>query len=107
MVFRYKVGQRFGRHIDESVELDDGRRTYYTLLIYLSGGLKQKENKELGSEKGSSVESLIGGETVFYDSRRGVVAEVNQFFSFFIFIRNDDFYWSINLTSIVSIGCTN
>ncbi|KAF9614789.1 hypothetical protein IFM89_020643 [Coptis chinensis] len=62
--YRYKVGQRFGRHIDESVDLGDGCRTHYTLLIYLSGGAKE------------SGKTLVGGETVFYGSRRGVVAEV-------------------------------
>ncbi|OVA00147.1 Oxoglutarate/iron-dependent dioxygenase [Macleaya cordata] len=74
--YRYKVGQRFGRHIDESVDLGDGQRTYYTLLIYLSGGLRRKTNTALSSQKDSSMESLVGGETVFYDSRRDVVAEV-------------------------------
>lgn len=43
---RYNRGQRFGRHIDESVELGGGRYTKYTLLIYLS--------------------TPSGGETVFY-----------------------------------------
>ncbi|MCL7024247.1 hypothetical protein MKW94_028143 [Papaver nudicaule] len=77
--YRYKTGQRFGRHIDESVELGDGRRTYYTLLIYLSGGSgvsEQKKKTETSSQKDSSVEPLVGGETVFYGPRRGVVAEV-------------------------------
>ncbi|XP_062209643.1 uncharacterized protein LOC133911424 isoform X2 [Phragmites australis] len=63
----YTEGQRFGRHIDESVDLGDGSRTYYTLLIYLSGK---------GSAKDSSGQALVGGETVFYDQRGGVVAEV-------------------------------
>ncbi|KAE9464933.1 hypothetical protein C3L33_03159, partial [Rhododendron williamsianum] len=35
----YKVGQHFGWHIDESVDLGDGKHTNYTLLIYLSGGM--------------------------------------------------------------------
>ncbi|KAI3985526.1 hypothetical protein MKX01_033840 [Papaver californicum] len=74
--YRYKTGQRFGRHIDESVELGDGRRTYYTLLIYLSGGSGQKTKTEMSSQKDSSAEPLVGGETVFYGNRRGVVAEV-------------------------------
>ncbi|KAJ4956481.1 hypothetical protein NE237_013264 [Protea cynaroides] len=74
--YRYKVGQRFGRHIDESVDLGDGCRTYYTLLIYLSGGVKHKGNSHLGTNQDYSEESLVGGETVFYDSRRGIVAEV-------------------------------
>ncbi|KAI3943777.1 hypothetical protein MKW98_004282 [Papaver atlanticum] len=75
--YRYKTGQRFGRHIDESVELGDGWRTYYTLLIYLSGGGSgQKTKTEMSSQKDASVEPLVGGETVFYGPRRGVVAEV-------------------------------
>ncbi|KAF8380353.1 hypothetical protein HHK36_027838 [Tetracentron sinense] len=74
--YRYKAGQRFGRHIDESVDLGEGRRTYYTLLIYLSGGLRTKANNDLSRNQGSAVESLVGGETVFYGSRQGVVAEV-------------------------------
>lgn len=67
------MGQRFGRHVDESVNLGGGRITHYTLLIYLSG----KSESEPSS-------SLIGGETVFYD-KRGVVAEVITFmiFSFY------------------------
>ncbi|GJN30104.1 hypothetical protein PR202_gb18383 [Eleusine coracana subsp. coracana] len=65
--YRYTEGQRFGRHIDESVDLGDGSRTYYTLLIYLSGK---------GGAKDSSGQALVGGETVFYDHRGGVVAEV-------------------------------
>ncbi|XP_038978536.1 uncharacterized protein LOC103699885 isoform X8 [Phoenix dactylifera] len=28
--YRYKVGQRFGRHIDESVDLGEGCKTQYT-----------------------------------------------------------------------------
>ncbi|KAL9240411.1 hypothetical protein vseg_014636 [Gypsophila vaccaria] len=72
--YRYKAGQRFGRHIDESVDLGDGKHTYYTLLIYLSGGSKSN-----GKSDGKSVgdaERLVGGETVFYGSRNRVVAEV-------------------------------
>lgn len=65
--YRYTIGQRFGRHIDESVDLGDGSKTYYTLLIYLSGK---------GSAKDSSGQALVGGETVFYDQRGGIVAEV-------------------------------
>ena len=42
-----------------------GSRTQYTLLIYLSGK---------GSAKDS--QALVGGETVFYDHRGAVVAEV-------------------------------
>ncbi|RWR89329.1 putative 2-oxoglutarate 2OG and FeII-dependent oxygenase superfamily protein [Cinnamomum micranthum f. kanehirae] len=40
--YGYKVGQKFGRHIDESVDLGEGRMTYYTLLIYLSGSSRSK-----------------------------------------------------------------
>ncbi|PKI35770.1 uncharacterized protein LOC116206103 isoform X2 [Punica granatum] len=69
--YRYKVGQRFGRHIDESVDLGEGRRTHYTLLIYLSGGPKLKN-----SSKDMASDVLVGGETVFYNSWNNVVAEV-------------------------------
>ncbi|KAG2715753.1 hypothetical protein I3843_03G095300 [Carya illinoinensis] len=74
--YRYKVGQRFGRHIDESVDLGEGKRTHYTLLIYLSGGFKLKAKNDTSSPKDSSSEPLVGGETVFYGSRNAVVAEV-------------------------------
>ncbi|CAL2243607.1 unnamed protein product [Prunus armeniaca] len=73
--YRYKVGQRFGRHIDESNDLGDGKRTHYTLLIYLSGGFKPKATNDKTSPKDSSSEPLVGGETVFYGSRNTVVAE--------------------------------
>ncbi|URE06089.1 cytochrome P450 [Musa troglodytarum] len=63
--YRYKVGQRFGRHIDESVDLGGGHTTQYTLLVYLTGK---------GSNHNTSMQSLVGGETVFYD--RGIVEEV-------------------------------
>lgn len=55
-LYRYSRGQRFGPHYDESVDLDGGGRTEYTLLVYLSGGLE-------------------GGETLFYEKKR-VVAQV-------------------------------
>ncbi|CAL1405074.1 unnamed protein product [Linum trigynum] len=75
--YRYKAGQRFGRHIYESVDIGEGKRTYYTLLIYLSGSSKAKANKsELDSQKDASIEPLVGGETVFYGWRNNVVAEV-------------------------------
>ncbi|XP_007038542.2 PREDICTED: uncharacterized protein LOC18605467 isoform X1 [Theobroma cacao] len=74
--YRYKVGQRFGRHIDESVDLGGGKRTHYTLLIYLSGGSKTNGKSDSSNQKDSVSEPLVGGETVFYGSRNGVVAEV-------------------------------
>ncbi|KAL9375866.1 hypothetical protein Peur_032745 [Populus x canadensis] len=74
--YRYKAGQRFGRHIDESVNLGDGKRTHYTLLIYLSGAPKAKTKTDPNSQKDSSSEPLVGGETVFYGPRNSVVADV-------------------------------
>lgn len=84
LLFRYKVGQRFGRHIDESLDLGDGKRTHYTLLIYLSGGskAKTKTKNDPNSLKDASSEALVGGETVFYGSRNVVVADVNSFLLF-------------------------
>lgn len=49
-LYKYSPGQRFGRHVDDSVDVGPGRWTEFTLLIYLS--------------------SCEGGETVFY-GRRG------------------------------------
>lgn len=72
--YRYKVGQRFGRHIDESVDLGDGRHTHYTLLIYLSGSPQSKGKSDVKSL--GNTDPLVGGETVFYGSRNKVVAEV-------------------------------
>ncbi|XP_076906815.1 uncharacterized protein LOC143563065 [Bidens hawaiensis] len=67
-LYRYKVGQRFGRHIDESVNLGEGKHTHYTMLIYLNGGDVNGLD--------DSIEPLVGGETVFYGSRNSLVAEV-------------------------------
>ncbi|KAJ7970037.1 2-oxoglutarate (2OG) and Fe(II)-dependent oxygenase superfamily protein [Quillaja saponaria] len=75
--YRYNIGQRFGRHIDESVDLGEGKHTHYTLLIYLNGGIKSKTKSDLLNPKGSSSDPLVGGETVFYGSRNSVVAEVS------------------------------
>ncbi|KAK4403558.1 hypothetical protein Sango_0724400 [Sesamum angolense] len=76
--YRYTAGQRFGRHIDESIDLGDGRRTHYTLLIYLSGApgkTKAKSKTDNGSQDSS--EPLVGGETVFYGPRNALVAETS------------------------------
>ncbi|KAL3652351.1 hypothetical protein CASFOL_002032 [Castilleja foliolosa] len=75
--YRYVAGQRFGRHIDESVDLGEGKRTYYTLLIYLSGGLgKTKAMSKNDDPSQDSLDLLVGGETVFYGPRSSLVAEV-------------------------------
>ncbi|KAI8466115.1 MAG: oxidoreductase [Monoraphidium minutum] len=36
-IYRYTPKQKFGRHIDDSVDVAPGRVTRYTLLVYLSG----------------------------------------------------------------------
>lgn len=74
--YRYKAGQRFGRHIDESVDLGGGKRTHYTLLIYLSGSCNSKAKRDSSDDCNSLLDHLVGGETVFYGSRNSVVAEV-------------------------------
>lgn len=56
-VYRYSKGQRFGRHVDDSVYVErPAGETQYTLLIYLS--------------------SVVGGETIFYDDRGRKLATV-------------------------------
>lgn len=52
-VYRYERGQRFGMHVDQSDELNDGTSTGATVLIYLND------------------EGLQGGETVFYKDHDG------------------------------------
>lgn len=99
-MLRYSVGQRFGRHIDESADLGDGKRTYYTLLIYLSGSGGVAPNKSTPKpkakpsskndanntqEESACEHPLVGGETVFYGPRNNLVAEVN-FLSLLVFV---------------------
>ncbi|KAL9997209.1 putative prolyl 4-hydroxylase, alpha subunit [Helianthus debilis subsp. tardiflorus] len=74
-LYRYKVGQRFGRHIDERVDLGEGKRTHYTLLIYLNGDADSKPKSNVNGSH-DSFEPLVGGETVFYCPRNSLVAEV-------------------------------
>ncbi|KAI3793058.1 hypothetical protein L1987_35670 [Smallanthus sonchifolius] len=75
-LYRYNIGQRFGRHIDESVDLGEGKHTHYTLLIYLNGNVELKPKAD-GNGSHDSFEPLVGGETVFYGPRNSLVAEVS------------------------------
>lgn len=52
-LYRYRPGQRFGRHVDDSVRVGGGL-THFTLLVYLS--------------------APRGGETVFYLDKRKSLA---------------------------------
>ena len=66
---RYGPGQRFGKHVDDSVDLGGGITTEYTLLIYLTGSGSIAVSK--GSNGRSAVQGkdspvLVGGETTFY-----------------------------------------
>lgn len=99
-------GQKFGKHIDDSNDLGQGRFTLYTLLIYLSGsqvsssgsssasscgggsraGSVAKKGGAAAASKASSsraatiskaaIQDLQGGETVFYGNRGRVLASV-------------------------------
>lgn len=73
-VYRYAAGQRFGKHVDESVEDEHGNISQWTVLIYLNGGaagLSGGDRSSGGSEAEAGVgeETLRGGETVFYKVR--------------------------------------
>lgn len=61
-VYRYVKGQRFGKHIDQSDEVDDEKETGATVLIYLNG-----DDSDSDSDRGT----LRGGETVFYKDHSG------------------------------------
>ncbi|KAD7480405.1 hypothetical protein E3N88_03541 [Mikania micrantha] len=71
----YSIGQRFGRHIDESVDLGEGKHTHYTMLIYLNGDVESKHKSDVKTSL-DSFKPLVGGETVFYGPRNSLVAEV-------------------------------
>eukprot|EP00752_Nemacystus_decipiens_P006455 g5813.t1 len=81
-IYRYAVGQRFGRHIDESVEDENGHLSQWTVLVYLNGGQGgggSLGNADSGGEGGASggggvgeaEAPLRGGETVFYKGNYG------------------------------------
>ncbi|ORX68405.1 hypothetical protein DL89DRAFT_33263 [Linderina pennispora] len=61
-LYRYGPGQRFGKHYDDYFFDPKGRRTEYTLLIYLNA----VDDERFGAEKGGR---SSGGETVFYAGR--------------------------------------
>lgn len=73
-LYRYGVGQRFGKHVDESVEDENGNISQWTVLIYLNGGGgAEAGGSEQGGEAASEMgggrveeEPLRGGETIFY-----------------------------------------
>lgn len=60
-LYRYQVGDRFGRHIDDTDVLESRLITRATVLIYLNGG---------------EHDDLEGGETKFYGQRGALVASV-------------------------------
>lgn len=66
-LYRYTVGQSFGKHIDESKVDEHGHGvTKLTVLIYLSGdeNIETRERHQLISD-----DNLLGGETRFYSER--------------------------------------
>eukprot|EP00210_Caulerpa_lentillifera_P005790 g5536.t1 len=64
--YKYSKGQKFGRHVDDSVSFENSE-TKYTLLIYLSGS---------GPSHSIKQDSLSGGETIFYGKKNRVLASV-------------------------------
>ena len=60
---RYERGNKFGKHVDDSVKVGS-RETRYTLLIYLSGG--QTRGRSALDEQSRAIAGLKGGETLFY-----------------------------------------
>ncbi|CAM9160820.1 unnamed protein product [Sphacelaria rigidula] len=78
-LYRYGVGQRFGKHVDESVEDENGNISQWTVLIYLNGGGgAEAGGSEQGGEAASEMgggrveeEPLRGGETIFYKGNYG------------------------------------
>jgi hypothetical protein len=71
-LYRYGRGQRFGRHYDQSNDLDGDRRTFYTVLVYLNGGERERSAGAGGGSGAAGDESgfLTGGATQFYLRRK-------------------------------------
>jgi 2OG-Fe(II) oxygenase superfamily len=66
-LYRYTVGQSFGKHIDESKDDEGGLGvTKLTVLIYLSGdeNIESRQRHLL-----TGADYLVGGETRFYSER--------------------------------------
>ncbi|KAJ2571044.1 hypothetical protein GGH95_004190 [Coemansia sp. RSA 1836] len=59
-LYRYGPGQRFGKHYDDYFFDNKGRRTEYTLLVYLNA---------VEDERYRTSDRPSGGETVFYAGR--------------------------------------
>jgi hypothetical protein len=59
-LYRYRPGQHFGAHYDDSVECPDfpGAVSLYTMLVYLN-------------------DDFVGGETAFYKSKRKLLLSVS------------------------------
>eukprot|EP01134_Creolimax_fragrantissima_P000878 CFRG0878T1 len=75
-LYKYGPGQSFGRHVDESVRDVMGRKSVYTVLVYLNGQITSKPMPTAPTTKCESnyIEDrfeekeliLVGGETRFY-----------------------------------------
>mmetsp|Transcript_15122 Transcript_15122/g.17650 ORF Transcript_15122/g.17650 Transcript_15122/m.17650 type:complete len:260 (-) Transcript_15122:70-849(-) len=66
-LYRYHVGQRFGKHIDESCKDESsGAWSKYTVLLYLNG-----TEEECAVIDEDSLKTLVGGDTVFYKGSSG------------------------------------
>lgn len=63
-LYRYTSGQSFGKHVDGSIEDNEGRgETKFTVLIYLTGA---KESNVSSEDPTAAANALRGGETIFY-----------------------------------------
>jgi hypothetical protein len=71
-LYKYCVGQRFGKHIDQSnTDPKTGATSEYTLLLYLNSSSSSTSGSSSGPTKAAGSDSddddtLIGGDTVFY-----------------------------------------
>ena len=77
---RYGPGQRFGKHVDDSVDLGNGISTQYTVLIYLTGSGMPVESRTRSkpAAPGRDSTALVGGHTIFYGTLLFVGSVVDQ-----------------------------
>ena len=77
---RYGPGQRFGKHVDDSVDLGNSISTQYTVLIYLTGSGLPADSKTRSKPAAAGKDSiaLVGGQTIFYGMLLRVRLVVDQ-----------------------------
>jgi hypothetical protein len=65
-LYKYGVGQRFGKHYDESNDVSNERRTFFTVLLYLNGRGGAQSTRTSSDDERTEAAPLQGGHTNFF-----------------------------------------